>query len=258
MKYDFCKYIMFGLGFALATTAGREAAADDVCITTFDNQSVIRTYPGYAANSFAVAANQTDPASIPVPPFTQNCGGGKTLKVGDDWFNPKYFHYHLSYEDPCNDPSTGGDCGPGKVTNRCTNQCVDASAQRRIAGTHVPDHLLAAIVSPASPQWCISRLTGNDVPANDANAVCTTFSGLKVAPAAVVVYQFTARMFLYWKEKMAVGTPAGTRYTIVGKLTAVDLPVGSHTILGYAKKYDLIRFQGPLANTAVDNVAVRY
>lgn len=258
MNYTTSKHLVTVLGALLITVPEREAAADTVCITTFNTQSVIRSYPSWAASTFALAANQTDPPTIPVPPFTQNCGGGKTLKMGDDWLNPKYYHYHLSYENACIDASTAEDCGSGKVTNKCTGQCLDASAQPRVAGTHLPDHYLAAVVSPAPSQWCISRLTGNDVAANDPNAVCASYNGIKVAPAAAVVSQFTARMFLYWKEKMGVGTPAGIRYTIVSKLTAVDLPVGSHTILGYPIKYDLIRFSGPEANTALDNVAVRY
>ena len=245
------------LVLAAATLGFAHAAQATVCTATFNTQSALRALPNWADDHFVRGDADATPPT-PAPLYKEPCAGGKSLWVGEDWLKPKYFHYHLGYEDSCNNPALQDSCANGKIYNQCTNQCIDASLQARWIGTHASDHQLRFSLQPAPGKWCISRLTGNDVAANDANAVCSEYSGTKVAPLFVNVKDWPARMYLWWKEKMGVGTPAGVRYTIVDRFTAVDVPLGNTTFTTFARKYHLVRFTGTTFYTVLDNFIVDY
>ena len=251
------RYLTQSLVLSIAAFFAAQAAQAATCTAGFNNQGALRALPKWADDNFVSGDPDATPPKAPTP-YQEPCTGGKTLWAGEDWVDPKYFHYHLGYENSCMSPALQNECADGLIYNTCTDSCTDASLQWRKIGTHWYDHRLRFSLQPPPAKWCISRLTGNDVPANDANATCSEYSGAKMAPLSVEVSGSTARMYLWWKEKMGVGTPAGVRYTIVDRFTAVDVPVGNRTFSGYTRKYHLVRFTGIASSIVLDNFAVDY
>jgi hypothetical protein len=246
------------LGAAAVAFTTAQAAHATTCTAGFNNHSALRALPNWANSTFVIGDSGATPPKAP-PLYKEPCSGGKSLWVGEDWLSPKYFHYHLGYENTCMDPINVSLCANGMVPNKCDNyRCVDASLQRRTLGSHWFDHQLRFALQPAPAKWCISRLTGNDVPANDPNAVCAELGGVKMAPVSVKVQSDSIRVYLWWKEKMGVSTPGGIRYTIVSKQAAVDLNKGSRTFSGFTRKYDFFRVSGITTPAILDDFTVDY
>jgi len=214
---------------SMALFSAVRAAAD--CGTSFSTQA-----------SLAALEQLGGGSSVAPPYYDETCSGSIHLH-----FAPiNYMHFHLNPNDPCvgphyPPPTCAGynqkNTNCGGTTAVCTT--IDITAQPRHLTQHVYDAKVTLTVLPSPGQYCI--------PNGGTGQACVNLSGHWVAPRffrgsplSLDGDNAPTRIWGQRWDRIAVGTPSGTRYTLAGVTALVkdDLQPGVYTTMTPSVIYD--------------------
>jgi len=192
-------------GFGVIGEVQRADAYSGTCNMNFNNYSALAALPGKAGYTFASS-----------PFYSQPCDFDK-FSLEEDASGGIHGHYHLAYENTCimtaacDSDSWAFPASTKAGCARATCLAIDAAVFYRYVSSHDVDQVLRATLHPTPPggQYCIPNGGGGQS--------CTSVYGKFFSPRSIDVRPETGsvKVSSSYLTTMAVGTPSGTRYTLV-------------------------------------------